>query len=51
MGSTPERALQIRRARRGEEVQLIPDSFAVPYSPTAAAGEDDAHSDGFPPPE
>jgi hypothetical protein len=50
VGFTPDRAFQILRARR-QEVQLPRALFAVPYTPTAAAGEEDADSDGSPPPE
>jgi hypothetical protein len=37
--------------RREEEVQLPQDSFEVPYSPPAAAGDGDAHADGSSEPE
>jgi hypothetical protein len=48
---TPERAFQILRDGRDEEVQLLLDSFEVPYSPPAAAGDADVHSDDSSEPE
>jgi hypothetical protein len=37
--------------RQEEDVQLLLDSFEVPYSPPAAAGDEDAHTDGPSEPE
>jgi hypothetical protein len=43
--------LAIVRDRREEEVQLLLHSFEVPYSPPAATGDADVHSDDSSEPE
>jgi hypothetical protein len=48
---TPQRAVQISRDRRQEEIQLLLDSFRVDCSSDVTAGEDEDHSNGSPPPE